>query len=90
MRRSTHKFSKTAVSETSLSLNMFVLKRPRRLYIEIEEKTNMNTSNFYKQRKIVLKQNTDLYKYTINPRIKMAGFRLQVRLRNRLQIMYTM
>lgn len=50
----------------------------------------MNTSNFYKQRKIVLKQNTDLYKYNINPRIKMAGFRLQVRLRNRLQIMYTM
>lgn len=40
--------------------------------------------------KIDLIQNINLYNYIINPRIKMAGFKLQITLRNRLQIMYAM
>lgn len=89
MKRSVHKFSKTAVSETVIKY--VCAKKTQVVYRNRGKKqTRIPQTCSYKQRKIVLKQNINLYKYIIKPRIKMAGFRLQIRLRNRLQIMYTM
>lgn len=90
MKRSVHKFSKTAVSETVIKY-VCAKKTKKVVYRNRGKKqTRIPQTCRYKQRKTVLKQNINLYKYIIKPRIKMAGFRLQIRLRNRLQIMYTM